>query len=436
MKNNFKFDLQFFAEGDSVAGTEGYVNASTGSVTSYSGGGMSSEMKTFYDKVLIEYASPALVHEQFAQKRPIPKGSGKTIEFRKFNTLDKALTPVAEGVTPSGNKLTVVPVTATVDQYGDYIEMTDMFEMTAIDSVILEATKVLADQAGRTMDTVVRNAMLGGTNVMYCPAVSSGVETTVSSRSALGTTALLRVKDIFKAAAALRSQNAPTFDGYYIAIVHPYVAYDIMQEAGDKWVDISKYTDPSNIMRGEIGSIGGVRFVQTSEAKIYSADDLTSGNRNLSVASYASATATVTIKEALTADQATALAGRYVIIGGEKSKIASATSGAAGSATIVLTAAPDTAPSANDVIYPGEAGAGGVATFATLVVGRDAYGTTEIEGGGIEQIVKQKGFGNDPLNQRSSVGWKGVKAAVRLAEPYMIRVESGSSFSTATLAGN
>ena len=54
----------------------------------------------------------------------------------------------------------------------------------------------------------------------------------------------------------------------------------------------------------------------------------------------------------------------------------------------------------------------------------------------IEQIVKQKGYGNDPLNQRSSVGWKAVKAAARLAEPYMIRVESGSTFSASPVEGN
>ena len=437
MERIIDFDLQLFAEGNSVIGTDGIVNSNTGAVTPYpSGGGVSAEMKTFYDKVLIEYASPALVHDQFAQKRPIPAGSGKTVEFRKFNTLEKALTAIKEGVTPDGNKLTVVPVTAALEQYGDYIEMTDLFELTAIDRVVVEATRVLADQAGRTMDTVVRNVMLGGTNVNYCPKNNGGSYTDITSRSELDSSCLLRVKDVFRAAAELKSQNAPTFDGYYVAIIHPYVAYDLMQEAGDQWVDIAKYSDPSALLRGEIGTIGGVRFVQSSEAKIYCGKDLSENARNLTVSSYTAAALKLTVAEALSPDDAEKLADRYILVGTEKAKIASATAGLAGTAYITLEEALASTPAANTKIYPGEGGKEGVATFATLVVGRDAYGSTEIEGGGIEQIVKQKGYGNDPLNQRSSVGWKAVKAAARLAEPYMIRVESGSTFSSASLAGN
>ena len=78
--------------------------------------GLSAEMKTFYDMTLIDEAAPALVHDQFGQKRPIPKNGGKTIEFRKFNTLPKAMTPLTEGVTPQGKNLEVQTITATVNQ--------------------------------------------------------------------------------------------------------------------------------------------------------------------------------------------------------------------------------------------------------------------------------------------------------------------------------
>ena len=431
--NRFNFDIQNFAEGDIVHSTEGYINCNDSTKSeSYSEaeGGMSAEMKTFYDKVLIELATPALVHDQFGQKRPIPPSSGKTIEFRKFSTLKKALKAIEEGVTPNGNKLSVIPVTATVDQYGDYIEMTDMFELSSIDNVILEATRVLADQAGRTMDTVVRNVILGGSAVSY--ASKGGQELT--SRAELDSTSLLTVKDVFKAAAQLRAQNAPTFDGSYVAIIHPYVAYDLMQEAGDQWVDIAKYANPASLLTGEIGTLGGVRFVQTSEAKIYAAEDLSKAQRNLTVSSCDSNI--ITLKEALDSEEAAKLEGRYIIVNKEKLKVTSAAEGEAGSAAITLEEEPSKSPAESDIIYPGEAGSEGVSVFATIFLGRDAYGTTEIEGGGIQHIVKQKGFGNDPLNQRSSVGWKGVKAAVRLAEPYMLRYESGSTFSTTSLEGN
>ena len=327
---DYIFNIQLFAAGDEVNKT-----------TSES---LSAEMKTFYDKTLITLASPYLVHDQFGQKRDIPKNGGKIIEFRKFSSLPKALTPLTEGVTPTGNKLNVSSVSATVEQYGDYIEQTDLLELTAVDNTIVEATKQLASQAGLTMDTIVRNEIVGGTNVLYCPKVSAdGTETAVTSRSAIDKTALLRVKDVFKAAAELKAMNAPKIDGYYVGIIHPYVAYDLMRDP--EWIDAHKYAQPENLYEGEIGEIAGVRFVQTTEAKIY-----------------------------------------------------------------------------------GGAGKDGLAVFGTLIIGDGAYGVTEVNGGGLEIIVKQRGSSGaaDPLDQRSSVGWKAIKTAELLIENYLVRIESVS----------
>lgn len=430
-------DVVNTANGTTATGATGYMNANTGVATAYTTEmGLTAEMKTFYDKALIELTSAKLVHEQFGQKRPIPRNGGKRIEFRKFNTLDKALTPITEGVTPTGNKLSVSTIEAEVDQYGDYIEQTDMLEMTSIDNTIVEATKKLADQAGRTMDTVVRNVITAGYNVMYCPTKSGSTYTEVDFRTGLDSTALLRVKDIFRAAAILKGQNAPTIDGAYVAIVHPYVAYDLMQEAGDAWIDIQKYANPDNILRGEIGKLGNVRFVESTEARIIGSDDLPV--EGMKVASYSDKVITLGTATAdqLDEDDCKALAGIDVSIDGLPYRIKSATPYAAGdgsgatAATITLDIdeLPDStnAPTANDEIKAYGA-SDGSPVFFTMVLGADAYGITDIAGGGIEHIVKQKGYGNDPLNQRSSIGWKGIKTAVRLVEEYMIRIESCST---------
>lgn len=309
---------------------------------------LSAEMKTYYDMTLIDEAAPALVHDQFGQKRPIPKNGGKTIEFRKFNTLPKAMTPLVEGVTPDGKTLAVNTITATVEQYGDYITMSDMLELTAIDNIIVEALKLLGRQGGATMDSVVRDILHTGTNVTYCPKVAAdGTETEVTSRSALDDTCQLTVKVVQQVVAKLRAQNAPTISGKYVAIIHPYVAYDIMRDP--EWIDAHKYAQPTNLFEGEIGEIGGVRFVQTTEAKVYE----------------------------------------------------------------------------NGV-------------FGSLFFGDGAYGTTEISGGGMETIVKQKGSAGtaDPLDQRSSVGWKGLKTAELLIEQYLVRVESKSATFSGSVAAN
>ena len=310
--------------------------------------GLSAEMKTFYDMTLIDEAQAALVHDQFGQKRPIPKNGGKTIEFRKFAALAKATTPLTEGVTPDGKGLTVTTITATVAQYGDYITQSDVLELTSLDNTILEATKLLGRQAGLTLDTIVRNVMQSGTNVTYCPKVAAdGVETAVTSRSNLDESCQLTVKVLQQVVAKLRAQNTPTIGGKYVAIIHPYVAYDLMRDP--EWIDAHKYAKPDNLYEGEIGEIAGIRFVQTSEAKIYS---------------------------------------------------------------------------------------GGV--FGTLVFGEGAYGVTEITGGGLQTIVKQKGSAGtaDPLDQRSSVGWKAIKTAELLIPQYLVRVESKSKTFSATAAEN
>ena len=166
--------------------------------------GLSVENKTFYDKPLLIEAHPNLIHDQFAQKRPIPKNGGKKIEFRKFASLPKALTALTEGVTPDGKKLSVTAIEAEVAQYGDYIVQSDVLELTSIDNTIVEATKILGRQAGLTLDTITRNVMQSGTNVYYCP---KGDGTAVTSRANLDGTCKLTVDVVNRVVALLKKNN-------------------------------------------------------------------------------------------------------------------------------------------------------------------------------------------------------------------------------------
>ena len=417
----FILTLTHFSAGDVVNTTGGTMTQ--GSITDSTA--LTPEMKTFYDKTLITLAGANLVHEQFGQKRPIPKNGGKTVEFRKFSKLPKALTAITEGVTPAGNKLSVSSVSCTVDQYGDYVEQTDMLELTAVDNTIVEATKELASQAGLTLDTVVRNELVGGTNVMYAPSVSGGSETAVSSRADITAACKLRVKDVFRAAAELKAVNAPKIDGSYVAIVHPYVAYDLMQEAGDQWIGIQKYANPENILKGELGTLGGVRFGESTEAKIFAPGKISGDFNRVTVKTNASSSTSVTVKEAL--PSATFSTALPVYVNGVANTVTAVSYNASGS---TLTLGSAVTVTAGDMICGQGAGKDGSAVFCTLFLGENAYGVTDIEGGGLEHIVKQRGYGNDPLNQRSSVGWKATKVAKRLLEEYMIRFESGSAFSS------
>jgi N4-gp56 family major capsid protein len=226
--------------------------------------GLSVENKTYYDKNLIETAQPYLVHNQFGQKRNIPRNGGKKIEFRSYASLPKALTPLTEGVTPDGSKLSATAIEAEVAQYGNYVTLSDMLDLTAIDNNVLEATKACGRQAGLTLDTITRNVLHSGKNVFFCP---KGDGTAVTSRANLDNTCKLTVKVVNKVAAFLKANNAPKIDGSYIAIIHPFVAFDLMEDPA--WKYPHQYQDTTNIYEGEIGKIGGVRFIESSEAKIY-----------------------------------------------------------------------------------------------------------------------------------------------------------------------
>ena len=308
-------------------------------------GSLSAEMKTFYEKRLLDQAEPLLVHNQFGDKYPIPANNGKKIEFRKYSALPKALTALTEGVTPAGNSLTVTTVEGTVKQYGDWIQLSDMLQMTAIDNNVVQATKLLSSQAGRTLDTVTREVLAGGTNVIYAPKVVDGAETEVLSRSTLTPECVLTPFVVMRAAATLEAMNTPKIDGSYVLIIHPYCRETLQESPG--WVDVVKYKEGNNTFSGEIGKIGDVRVVTTSEAKVIN---------------------------------------------------------------------DSTCPVVESTTY--------YSVFTSLLLGANAYGVTMLENGGLQHIVKQLGYGDDPLNQRSSCGWKATSVAVRLCEEYMVRIES------------
>ena len=178
--------------------------------------------------------------------------------------------------------------------------------------------------------------------------------------------------------------------------------------------------------------------MQSTEALILKGDPLTAAAENLTVKTEASSGATLAAKEAISAEEAAALASRKILVGSKQYTIASAASGSANAATLTLEETITGTISANTIIYPGEGGKNNLAVFSTLFLAKDAYGVTEIEGGGLQTIVKQKGSAGtaDPLDQRSSVGWKAIKTAKILIPDYLLRVESCSSRYSKTAKAN
>ena len=333
-------DLQLFADSGSM------VNTTTGTSDAYKGttttnNGMSHTMKTYYDTELLENSRPQLVFTQLGKKQILPRNHGKTVQWRKFNTFEKAMTPLVEAVIPTGKQFGMTSTSVEVQQFGDYTSISDQLDLHAVDPIILGATEEMGAAAGATADTLVRNVLLTGTNVMYAPKGS----TPNTSRATITADCKLTPDVVHKAVTWLKKCKAPKFDGkWYVAVIHPSVAYDLT--SSQEWVEAHKYAAVTDIFKGEIGQLRGCRFIESTEAPVMTG------------------------------------------------------------------------------------GSGGAMVYATLFFGKNAFGVVDPEGMGLEMIIKDKSQVGGPLNQFSTLGYKFESATQILYQERMVRVESGSSFSS------
>lgn len=270
--------LQLFAEAGSVVNATGaYVNANSGATEEFSGANtLSPELKTFYDTELLHNTRVELYYAQFGKKQPLPANHGKTVEWRKWNTFEKAK-QLQEGVIPNGQKFGVSAKTGTINQYGTYAAVSDRLEMRAYDDVILGATEEMGASAAETQETLIRDALLTNTNVLYCDNVSLADGTVASTPTAPNEMeasdtqmSMLTPNMVAKAVTKLKKDRVPTIGGKYYAVIHPSVAYDLRKS--DAWMEAHKYAAPGEIFNGEIGELHGCRFIEDVFAPVLAED--------------------------------------------------------------------------------------------------------------------------------------------------------------------
>ena len=247
--------LQLFAwsEGQAGAPTTNPINVTTQD-------SMSPTMKTFYDTSLLENAREVMVFTQLGEKQPM---KGNKIEWRKFNTFAKAMTPLQEGVIPTGQTFGMTKIEADISQHGDYTAVSDRLEMESFDDVIYGATEEMGAAEGETYDTLTRNILVGGNCVLYCP----DGDTEVKSRANITKNCILTPQIVNRANTWLKKNKAPKINGKYVAVIHPSVSYDLRESEG--WKDVHKYADVTPIFNGEIGELHGVRFIESTNAKVW-----------------------------------------------------------------------------------------------------------------------------------------------------------------------
>jgi len=247
------------------------INTITG--TAGSAGVIQPALQAYYDRNLLDRAIPADVHGRFGQVRPIQTRSGNQIKFRRYEALPVATTPLVEGVTPSGNTITTTDVTATLAQFGDYINVTDMVDLTNQDAVLTEVGMVLGEQAGTSVDQIRRDVMVAGTNVIFTNGAARNTLNTVLSSVALRTAIRFMgrqngkyVRNLIKADSNIATMGIRSA---YIGLVHPDTEAQLESIPG--YIPITEYSDAMQAEDDECGSFRNVRFFRSTNCKVFTA---------------------------------------------------------------------------------------------------------------------------------------------------------------------
>ncbi len=436
------------------------VNTTTGDTNAFDGsaahetGAMSPGMQSYYNTELLHNARTKLIYSQLGKKQFLPANHGETVQWRKWNTFAKAMTPLQEGVIPTGQRLGQSALHVSVQQYGDYAAVSDRLDLHAVDNTIAGAAEEMGAAGGETADTLVRNELCTGTSVLYADTTDENgkpLSTPVARCQLKADNNRLTPDTVNRAYTFLKKQKAPFFEGNkYVAVIHPSVVYDL--RSSRDWLEVHKYAATRPIFNGEIGELHGVRFIETTEAPIFNGGTLYDEEKpNLTVAGYTvndTGTAQygvaspykVTVKETLTEAQAQALVGRKVhfydtsagAMGGTGEIIGATAAGKALWLAEAAGVALSGASGNEDTLWPGEGGdpmEGPCAVYGTLFFGKDAFGVVDPEGMGMEMIIKDASQIGGPLNQFSTVGYKFETATRILYQNRMVRVESCSAYS-------
>ncbi len=412
-KFKIDFNIQRFA-GD-MQTTANIASPYSGVDSSSPISGLSPEMKMFYSTMLIKSVGPELVHAQFLDDQPLPKNNGKMVEWRKRSKFQKATTPLTEGVTPDKHTITVTSIIRSTNQYGDWSQPTDILSMTALDNCIVEETEAHSENAKLTMDTVTRNAMIAD---ITAELLAGDVDVMAKLNGKLTPLVAARIQ------AELKKKNAPKIDGSYVMIVHPSCTYDLITD--DLWIDVNKYSNATAIFKGEIGKIFGIRFVESTEAKVNKAKVLGNGTAgkctSAKVVSYSTASSTYTLTFADNTFVADELNNKKVYIhdiSADGIVIEEVTVSDTTTSTLVLSAAPSITPAEGDIVFLSdvENALDGEDYFTCICLGAKVGKKVALDDKNVEMIVKPLGYGDDPLNQRASVGWKVNGYAAAITQP-------------------
>lgn len=219
-----------------------------------SGVGVQVTPDLYYDRQFLDRLELELRFDQLCEKKKMPGKSGNKVTWTRYNNLAANTTPIQSAVIPAATSMSAMQLDATPLQYGDFITMSDAIELKAIDPIVEAAQELLAYRAALSIDTLIRNQLHGNVTTQYASgAVSENAVTAVVSAA-----------DVRKAAKTLKTVGTKPFDSDFRGLLHTATAYDLMSESvAGAFLDIHKYTTSAPMLKGEIGKLWGVRFMES-----------------------------------------------------------------------------------------------------------------------------------------------------------------------------
>ena len=225
---------------------------------------------TFYVRELLLRASYRDIYGRWADSVNLPAKSGRTILFRRYAHLAMPLSPLAEGVPPSGKIPTLADYTASLNQFGDFIDWTDLVDMTGIDDYQRHWSGLLGEQAGYTMDAVDRDVACAGTNVIYSNGtqrtdVLSIVDNNDLDRAIRVLTNKAAEKSLSGNAGSQNIGSSPIMPAFP-AVTMPDVMFDLQNIDGFKWA-----SDYKGAAEGEVGRYKQIAFFEAPDPSLLGA---------------------------------------------------------------------------------------------------------------------------------------------------------------------
>jgi len=232
----------------------------------YTQGSSLSVDQTAFDQIAYFALRSELLFDAAADVQPVAQSMpGTSVKFTIFSELAEATSTLTETSDVTAVAMADSQIEVTLAEYGNAINTTAKLRGTSFLDVDTVAANLIGYNAGASIDTVVANVLKAASNVVF----GGGGATTPTSNATVESSDILEANDIRIVTAALRKASTQTFNGMYMAFIHPDVSYDLRRETGAaSWRDPHVYSNIGPIYNGEIGAFEAVRFVETPRAPL------------------------------------------------------------------------------------------------------------------------------------------------------------------------